>query len=84
VQFIHRNPHEVTETNKAVYDPLGNYMPFQASGDPPPPAGSLTSGHAAWFSSQPGKPLQLGGRMLIDGLPTTCDRVAKAISRGED
>jgi YD repeat-containing protein len=83
VEFIHRNPHEVTETNKAVYDPLGNYMPFQGSGDPRPPAGSFTSATLRGLAASQANPYSSAVGCLIDGLPTTCDRVAKAISRGE-
>jgi len=30
VQLTYRDPLGITETTKAVYDPLGNYTPFQA------------------------------------------------------
>ncbi|HEX6285260.1 MAG TPA: hypothetical protein VFZ71_10315, partial [Pyrinomonadaceae bacterium] len=83
VEFTHRNPHEVTETNKAVYDPLGNYMPFQASGDPRPPAGSFTSATMRGLSASQANPYSSAVGCLMDGLPATCVSVAKAIGRGE-
>src|SRR5262245_3625400 len=51
VETTYRDPLGITETTKAVYDPLGNYTPFQAYGDPHPPAGSYSSASMSGLSS---------------------------------
>lgn len=43
VMVTHRNPLGVSETGFAVYDPLGNYIPFTPHGNPRPPVGSYSS-----------------------------------------
>ncbi len=83
VTMTQRNPLGTTETNKAVYDPLGNYIPFQAHGDPRPPAGSYTSASAGTLSASLADPYSPALGCLIDGLPTNCNRVLQAINRGE-
>jgi hypothetical protein len=79
----YRNPLGTTETNKAVYDPLGNYIPYQAFADPRPPAGSYSSGSMASLSSSQANPDSYGMGCIMDGLPTSCNRVMNAINRGQ-
>src|SRR5438045_25737 len=43
VTWTQRDPLGITETGKGIYDPLGNYIPFQQHDDPRPPAGSYNS-----------------------------------------
>src|SRR5882762_1747953 len=46
ITWTQRNPHGVTEISSAgpvVYDPLGNYIPFQFPADPRPPVGTYGS-----------------------------------------
>ena len=79
----YRNPLGTTETNKAVYDPLGNYIPFQAFADPRPPAGTYSSGSMASLSSSQANPDGYGMGCIKDGMPTSCTRVMNAINRGQ-
>jgi hypothetical protein len=85
VSFLqtYRNPLGTTETNKAVYDPLGNYIPFQAFADPRPPAGSYSSGSMASLSSSQASPASYGMGCIMDGMPTNCNRVMQAIGRDQ-
>jgi hypothetical protein len=83
VLLTHRNPLGITETNEAVYDPLGNYIPFQAYQDPRPPAGSYNSGSMASLSASQANPDSYGVGCIIDGVPTTCSRVMNAINRDQ-
>ena len=82
VLLTRRNPLGITETNKAVYDPLGNYIPFQAYQDPRPPAGSYNSGSMGGLSSSQANPDSLAVGCMMDGMPTTCNRVASAVNTG--
>jgi len=82
VLTTYRNPLGITETNKAVYDPLGNYIPFQAWADPRPPAGSYNSGSMGGLSSSQANPESLAIGCIMDGLPTNCNRVANAVNKG--
>ena len=77
-----RNPLGVSETSKAFYDPLGNYIPFQASGDPRPPVGSYNSGSMSALSANQADPNSFGVGCIMDGLPTNCNKVVQAIDRG--
>jgi YD repeat-containing protein len=83
VMMTHRNPLGITEGNKAVYDPLGNYIPFTASGDPRPPAGSYNSASMGGLSSAQSNPDSYAVGCVMDGLPTNCTRVMKSINRDE-
>jgi YD repeat-containing protein len=80
VSFTQRDPLGVSETTKAVYDPLGNYIPFQASGDPRPPAGSFSSASMGGLSSSQANPFSCGVGCMLDGIPTNCNKVLHAIS----
>jgi len=82
VVTTYRNPLGTTETNKAVYDPLGNYIPFQAWHDPRPPTGSYNSGSMGQLSSSQANPESLAVGCLIDGLPANCNKVANAVNKG--
>lgn len=82
VQTTLRNPLGVSETNQAMYDPLGNYIPFQAHGDPRPPVGSYNSGSMSALSANQADPHSFGVGCIMDGLPTNCNKVAQAIERG--
>ena len=83
VLFTMRNPLGLSETTKAVYDPLGNYIPFQQFADPRPPAGSYNSGSLSSLSASQANPFSSAVGCLMDGLPTTCTRVAQAINSGQ-
>jgi hypothetical protein len=83
VLFTQRNPLGISETTKAVYDPLGNYIPFQASGDPRPPAGSFSSASMGGLSSSQANPFSYAVGCMFDGVPTTCNKVVHAINNGQ-
>lgn len=78
-----RNPLGITESNKVLYDPLGNFIPFQAHGDPRPPAGSFNSASMSGLSSSQANPNSYAVGCIKDGIPTTCNRVMHAIERGQ-
>ena len=82
VDFTYRNPLGITETSKAVYDPLGNYIPFQTSGDPRPPVGSYNSGSMSGLSSSEADPSSFGVGCIMDGMPTNCRRVMMVANNG--
>lgn len=82
--YVHatlRNPLGITETNKAVYDPLGNYIPFQQHGDPRPPAGTYSSASMPGLSSSQANSDSYGVGCLMEGLPSNCSRVLNAINK---
>ena len=81
VMLTQRNPLGITETNKAVYDPLGNYIPFQAYQDPRPPAGSYNSASMGGLSSSQANPESYAVGCMMDGMPTDCNRVMQTIDR---
>lgn len=81
VLATHRNPLGITETNKAVYDPLGNFIPFQAHGDPRPPAGSFSSASMPGLSASQADPDGYGMGCLRDDLPASCYSVFRALNR---
>ncbi len=83
VLLTKRNPFGTSETTKAVYDPLGNYVPFQAHGSPQPPPGSFSSASMRGLAASQANPYSSAVGCMIDGLPTTCNRVQQAINRGE-
>ncbi|HJT67512.1 MAG TPA: fibronectin type III domain-containing protein [Pyrinomonadaceae bacterium] len=82
VLLTQRNPVGTSETSKAVYDPLGNYIPFQASGDPRPPAGSFTSASMSGLSASLANPQSYGGGCLVDRLPTDCNLAMRLLANG--
>lgn len=77
----YRNPLGITETTKAVYDPLGNYIPFRANGDPRPPAGSYSSASMSGLSSSQADAESYGVGCLSDGIPTACKKVMEDLER---
>lgn len=83
VNFITRNPLGISETNKAVYDPLGNFIPFRAHPDPRPPAGSYNSASMPGLSSSQANPDGYAVGCIMDGIPTNCNRVMQAVSRDQ-
>ena len=83
VMTTYRNPLGITETTKAVYDPLGNYIPFQAHGDPRPPVGSYSSASMSGLASSQANPDSYGVGCIMDGMPTSCSRVIRVLSRGQ-
>jgi len=83
VSSIIRNPVGTGESTGAIYDPLGNYIPFQHYNDPRPPAGSYNSGSMSSLTRNQANPDSYGVGCRIDGVPTSCNRVLQAINRGE-
>ena len=82
VAWIQRNPLGITETSKGVYDPLGNYIPFQQMADPRPPAGSYNSSSMTGLLGRLSNPNNYGMGCFRDGQPTNCDRVLNDINHG--
>jgi YD repeat-containing protein len=82
VLLTYRNPLGISETTKAVYDPLGNYIPFVAHGDPRPPAGSYSSASMSGLSSSQASAESYGVGCIADGIPTNCKKVMEHIERG--
>src|SRR5437870_13521674 len=84
VTWTQRDPLGITETGKGIYDPLGNYLPFQQHDDPRPPTGSYNSssmsGIAAGVSANP---FGSDTGCLMDGLPTACSRGLRALNDGQ-
>ena len=78
----YRNPLGITETTRAIYDPLGNYIPFQAQGDPRPPAGSYSSASMSGLSSSQANAESYGVGCISDGMPTSCRKVMEHLERG--
>jgi len=83
VLTTYRNPLGTTETNKAVYDPLGNYIPYQVWHDPRPAPGSYNSGSMAQLSASQANPESMAVGCIMDGVPTNCSRVIGAIGNGQ-
>jgi hypothetical protein len=81
VGWTQRNPLGITETGKGIYDPLGNYIPFQQHDDPRPPAGSYNSSSMSGVAaSMTANPFGSDTGCLMDGLPTSCSRIFQAIN----
>ena len=78
----YRNPLGISETTKAVYDPLGNYIPFEAHDDPRPPAGSYSSASMSGLSSSQANAESYGVGCIADGIPTPCKKVMEHLERG--
>jgi hypothetical protein len=78
-----RNPVGTGERGGSIYDPLGNYIPFQQYNDPRPPAGSYNSGSMSSLTRNQANPDSYGVGCRIDGVPTSCNRVLQAINNGE-
>lgn len=84
VTWTQRDPLGITETEKGIYDPLGNYIPFQQHDDPRPPAGSYNSSSMSGIAaSVSANPFGSNTGCLMDGIPTDCARVLRAINNGQ-
>jgi hypothetical protein len=84
VRWTQRDPLGITETGKGIYDPLGTYIPFQQHNDPRPPAGSYNSSSMSGMAaSMAANPFGSDTGCLMDGLPTACSRVLRAINNGQ-
>lgn len=82
VLATYRNPLGTTETSKAVYDPLGNYIPFQQFNDPRPPAGSYSSASFGALSGSLANPYGYATGCLVDGTPTNCSLARRLLNNG--
>jgi len=78
IQWTIRNPVGTGERNGSIYDPLGNYIPFQHYNDPRPPAGSYNSASMSSLAASQANPDSYGVGCMLDGLPTSCNRVLRA------
>jgi YD repeat-containing protein len=79
----YRDPLGITETGKGIYDPLGNYIPFQASGDPRPPAGSYNSGSMSGLVSSQANANSYSVGCVRDAVPTNCNNLMAAINHDQ-
>lgn len=82
VMFTERSPVGLSETSKAVYDPLGNYIPFTPHGDPRPPVGSYNSASMGGLSANTADPDSLGVGCVLDGIPVDCNRAMQTVNNG--
>lgn len=83
VGWAQRDPVGISETGKGIYDPLGNYIPFQQHNDPRPPAGSYNSSSmGGFYASFASNPTQLNIGCIRDGIPTDCNKVLHDINHG--
>ena len=80
VGWTQRNPLGITETNRGVYDPLGNYIPFKAMNDPRPAPGQYSSASMSGESSSLSDPQNYGMGCFLDGGPANCTRVARMVN----
>jgi YD repeat-containing protein len=83
VSWIHTDPLGLSTAGdtKSVYDPSGNYIPWQHAPTGPPNAYPPFSPSFGSLGSAFGSSQDLSCQM--DGLPTSCDRAFKALARGE-
>lgn len=77
-----RDPVGLTESNKGIYDPLGNYIPFQQPPDPRPAPGQYSSASMAGLGGTLTDPYNYGMGCIMDGLPSACNHVLRTINRG--
>ncbi|MCM3870117.1 MAG: hypothetical protein ND895_05400 [Pyrinomonadaceae bacterium] len=82
VGWSQRNPLGITETGKGVYDPLGNYIPFQQMNDPRPPPGSYNSASMGGIAGSFANPEASGLGCLLDGMPANCSRAMQSVNNG--
>jgi YD repeat-containing protein len=82
VGWIQRNPLGITETGKGIYDPLGNYIPFQQHADPRPPAGSYNSSSMSGLSASVSNANDYGMGCFVDAVPTNCNRAMAQVNNG--
>lgn len=81
--MTHRNPLGTSETLRAIYDPLGNYVPFTPYQDPRPPVGSYNSASMGGLSASQANPDSYAVGCIMDGMPTTCNRAMQVINRDQ-
>ena len=72
-----RDPLGLTESNRAVTDPLGNYIPFRQMNDPRPAPGSFSSLTVPGVGSTLTDPENYGMGCTMDGVPTNCSSVLR-------
>jgi hypothetical protein len=77
-----RDPVGVTESNRGIYDPLGNYIPFQQPADPRPAPGSFSSASMSGLSGGLSNPHSYGNACYFDGVPMNCTRAAMLVNHG--
>jgi YD repeat-containing protein len=82
VMMTDRNPLGISETSMAVYDPLGNYIPFKSYGNPIPPPGSYSSASMSGLSSSQANAQSYGVGCVMDGVPTNCKKVMEQLEKG--
>jgi YD repeat-containing protein len=82
VIWTQRNPPGITEKGKAIYDPLGNYIPFRQFSDPRPAPGSYSSYAQGGLSASQANPDGYAMGCLMDGLPTNCNLAMLLINNG--
>jgi hypothetical protein len=81
VRWGQRDPLGITETGKGIYDPLGNYIPFQQHDDPRPAPGSYNSSSMSGMAANVApNPFGSDTGCLMDGLPATCGRVLQTLN----
>jgi hypothetical protein len=78
--YTQRDPVGVTETNKGVYDPLGNYIPFVPPSDPRPAPGSYNSSSMAGLSASLSNPNSYGMACYLNGIPINCTEAALMVN----
>ena len=83
MEWTHRDPLGVTEYPLAAYDPLGNYVRHEPPAGPPQPPPSwmyYPAYSGAWSGF--GNAANYATGCVMDGQPTSCDRVARALENG--
>jgi YD repeat-containing protein len=82
VAFTMRDPVGVTESNRGIYDPLGNYIPFRQPADPRPAPGSFSSASMSGLSGGLSNPDSYGNACFLDGVPANCRAAARMVNHG--
>jgi hypothetical protein len=83
MEWTHRDPLGVTEYPLAAYDPLGNYVRHEPPAGPPQPPPSwmyYPAYSGAWSGF--GNAANYATGCVMDGQPTSCDRVMRALENG--
>jgi YD repeat-containing protein len=62
----------------AVYDPLGNYIPFQRPADPRPPIGSYGSSSSSGPTLHLANPDNYGMGCTVEGMPWNCSQALES------
>src|SRR5437773_8620952 len=83
VGWVHTDPLGLSMAGdtKPVYDPQGNYIPWQTAPTAPPNSYPPFSPNFGGLGSAFGSSQNLSCSQ--DGMPTSCDRVFRAIARGQ-